>query len=290
MSKLFSRVGSAAMLAGASLFVLGGQAHASVPTPPSCSDSTSNSTYGDLSNYYFTVDGTNYCSLAGHVDTGSTVVAHLTFGQSADTVSPAWNITPQVTLASYNVPDGNPSDLNDQTIDQCASTSSTNNSACTGGTYNSSAHTLTVVVPDCAFQVDFVFGPVISTFNTNSKPPVTYHQQNRWVDGDTGSHACTTPTPTPATPTPTPATPTPTPATPTPTPATPTATPTGNVGGASTTPTPTNTPDGAVLGITTPSTGATAGSNLGTDAAAFALLFFGFIMVGLARRRPLELS
>jgi hypothetical protein len=275
MGKLMSRFGSAAMLAGASIFVIGGQAtvHASNPTPPSCNDSTSYSPYGSLSNYYFTVDGTDYCSLQGHVSDGSTVVAHLTVPEE-DTAAPDTQSIFQVTLASYNVPDGDPSNLNDQVVDECASTNSTNNSACTGGTYDASADTLTVTVPDCAFQVDFAFGPVVTTFNTNVTPPVRYNVpgHDRLIDWDTGSHDGTCSTPTPST-----------------SPSSSTS-PSGGVQGITSSASPTTTPTGSVQGISTPSTGAGAGSSLGVDLIAFALLFLGFISVGLARRQPVELS
>jgi hypothetical protein len=64
-----------------------------------------------------------------------------------------------------------------------------------------------VHVPDCAFQVDLIYGEPLATMTIGQ-----YRTDHRWIDGQVGNRlsSCTSPTPTPtasvlpATPTPAP--------------------------------------------------------------------------------------
>jgi hypothetical protein len=284
MGKLMSRFGSAAMLAGASLFVIGGQAtvHASnspAVTPKICQSSdadTSSNNYGsDFTNYYFVVNGTSvHCQMDGNVHPGDTVTVYYTDAPPAtptpgeDTKVSDTSTIQSASLAAYNAPEGN-SILTDQTLSDCASTFTT---SCTGAKGTSGDYYfLTVVVPSCGFQVDFVFGKVITSAEYLSGE--SYHGDQTFIDSasEPGNSDCDG-TPTPST-----------------SPSSSTS-PSGGVQGITSSANPTATPTGSVQGISTPSTGAGAGSSLGVDLAAFALLFLGFVSVGLARRQPVELS
>ena len=152
------------------------------------------------------------------------------------------------------------------------------NSGCTGGTSGTADngdYYLQVDIPDCGYQLDFVFGNVIVKYVSGGP---TYHSGDRWIDGSNqpngDSGGCGggsgSPSASPST--------------------SPSTSPSGGVQGITSSASPTATPTGSVQGISTPSTGAGAGSSLGVDLAAFALLFLGFISVGLARRQPVELS
>jgi hypothetical protein len=103
-------------------------------------------------------------SLDGNVKQGDTV--KVTFNQKT---------AGELTLVAYTAPnaDFDTSNLQRQVVFSEASTK--------GGTGSES---LTVTVPDGYFQVDFVAGAAIPHLETN--PNVTYHAQDRFIDGDHG--------------------------------------------------------------------------------------------------------
>ncbi|MGA7497695.1 MAG: SpaA isopeptide-forming pilin-related protein, partial [Isosphaeraceae bacterium] len=80
------------------------------------------------------------------------------------------------------------------------------------GTYASAPnHTLTVTIPNCDYQIDFVCGQAITQLEPNQNNDaygpdsanVLYHAQDRFISGDNGGTTTPTPTPsavTPATP------------------------------------------------------------------------------------------
>ncbi|MDQ6846184.1 MAG: hypothetical protein M3019_01150 [Candidatus Dormibacteraeota bacterium] len=149
------------------------------------------------------------------------------------------------------------------------------------GTFTGGVHSMSVTLPTCMYQVDFVHGAVLSHFG-----PDFYESRLISADngGTTSCSATTTPTPTPVpTPTPTPVThPTPTPThTNTPGPVT-TPTPSGSVLALKSTPAPAM----AVLGTSTstPDTG----THLAIGTAAL-LAVIGLLFLGLARIRPEEI-
>ena len=121
-----------------------------------------------LSNVSFVVTtpggkSTTVSTLHGNVQQGDTVKAKFDLAKAE-----------QITLVAYEAPnsDFNTTNLQEQVIfDQAA-------------TDTAGAETLTVTVPDGYFQIDFVAGPAIDHLETN--PNITYHAQDRFVDGDHG--------------------------------------------------------------------------------------------------------
>jgi hypothetical protein len=111
---------------------------------------------------------------SGKSTTVTTLDDHVAQG---DTVTAVFDLKApeQLTLVAYAAPnsDFNTANRQAQTIFSEASTK--------GGTGTKS---LTVKVPDGYFQIDFVAGPAIDHLDTNSN--VTYHAQDRFIDGDTG--------------------------------------------------------------------------------------------------------
>ncbi|MBJ7596238.1 MAG: hypothetical protein JF886_15525 [Candidatus Dormibacteraeota bacterium] len=145
------------------------------------------------------------------------------------------------------------------------------------GTFTGGVHSMSITLPTCMYQVDFVHGAVLSHFG-----PDFY--EGRLISADNGgttscSATTSTPTPTPL-PKNTP-TPTPTPTHTTPGPVT-TPTPSGSVLAVKATPTPAM----AVLGTSTstPDTG----THLAIGTAAL-LAVTGLLFLGLARIRPEEI-
>ncbi len=217
------------------------------PTPTPCPEHSLT-----VAQYHYIVNNVSYNQLAGHVNAGDQVtVDFILAGCGLKTLS----------FVSYNAP------ANFSLPTQTLFISDTQ-------TYEAGENTLNITIPPCYYQVDFVYGTVISNFNP---PQVTYGAQNRYIDGISGGNACVaTPSPTPSdTPTPTPtdtSTPTPTPSntsTPTPSPsdtATPTPSPTptpdgGGGGGSDTTPTPTPSDTPTPAPTATPSSGGGGGSS-----------------------------
>jgi hypothetical protein len=228
-----------------------------------------------LSNVTYLIGGTTTVTdLRGHAGQGKTVKATFTV--------PA-NCSMQLSLASYTAP--LPYFTRQSAPQQVLFQSATSP---TGG-FTAGVHSLSVTLPTCMYQVDFVHGAVLTTLG--STPGTDYEDRLISADnGGTASCSATSPTPT-ATPTPT-STPTPTP-TSTPT-STPTATPTPHT--TATTPTPsaptgnvqavktTSTP-GAVLAITASTPGTGANQAIGT---ATLLVLAGLAFLGLSRIRREE--
>ncbi len=206
-----------------------------------------------LSGVSYLVGATIVTDLRGHVASGDRVTATFTV--------PA-HCSMQLSLASYTAP--LPYFTRASAPQQKLSDSAT-------GTFGGGVHSLTVTVPSCMFQVDFVHGAVLTTLGSTADTDY----ENRVISADNGgSTVCVeaTPTPTPtATPTPV-ATPAPI-STPAPV-ATPTTTPAATPAPITTTPaaTPPAGHNGGVLGISTPETG----SNLPVG------LALGLVLMGLA--------
>lgn len=260
--RLLRRAGAVSILAlGVSLLTLGmlpvqAAAHhaKSAPSAPACAhqpnlNDPTNSDSKVLDSYWFAVQHagqtTTVCTLFGNVSSGDIVTAHFTVDPAAAPTPGAAG--PEITLVSNTAS----SSSAQQTLFDCASFSvgadpDTPGDPCLGST----EQVLTVHVPDCAFQVDLIYGEPLATMTIGQ-----YRTDHRWVDGQVGnrSSTCTSPTPTP---------------TPTPT--------------ASASPSP--TPAGGVQGITTPGTGS-GGSML--PLAGLALIGLGIgAIVRSSRRWP----
>lgn len=235
---LLRRVGAVSVLtAGVSLFTIGMlpvQAAArhpkSAPAAPSCGhqanlNDPTNSTSKVLESYWFAIQHagqtTTVCTLFGNVSAGDVVTAHFTFVPAPG--APATAAAPEITLVS-NTASGSSSQ---QTLFDCASYSNGPDPDAAGDPcLAATTQVLTVRVPDCAFQVDLIYGEPLLTMTIGE-----YRSEHRWIDGQVGDRSsnCTSPTPTP----------------------TPTPSPTGSVAPATSSP----TPDGGVQAITTPGTG-----------------------------------
>jgi hypothetical protein len=132
-----------------------------------------------ISDFHYEVGGNTVTLANVHAGDAVSVVFTLNDGCSAR----------QLSFASYNTT-SNPSDLDAQTLFDSDT-----------GTFGMGTHTLTVTVPPCYYQLDFVWGPVIEHFDTAHG--VTYHGRqtytefpNDFIDGSTGGAACGTQTTT----------------------------------------------------------------------------------------------
>jgi SdrD B-like domain/Prealbumin-like fold domain len=111
-------------------------------------------------------------SLAGNTNQGDTITVNFTNSGSMATT---------YTLVSYVAPNGNfnTANLQGQTIFQYD----------TETVAPGAKGSLTVTLPNCYFQLDFVCGLAIPQLAGNSND--LYHAQNRYIDGDTdGSQVC----------------------------------------------------------------------------------------------------
>ncbi|MEA3190703.1 MAG: hypothetical protein QOD77_1285 [Thermoplasmata archaeon] len=130
-----------------------------------------------LADVSYTVDGTTYASLDGNVVAGAVVTVTFTTTQGCEAL---------YSLVSYNA-DAD-FDLESQTVFDSETVET-----------GVDTYTLTVTVPDCYFQVDFVGGAVIEHF---TPPEGTYHGEGRFIAGDTGGDTeCLPPPPELACPT-----------------------------------------------------------------------------------------
>jgi hypothetical protein len=142
-------------LAGFALFV---------PAANACNDGPT------ISAYHYEIGGVSYDHLTGtNTHAGDTVTAVFTLSGCGEK---------QVSFVSYNTTADH--NLPDQTVFDSDT-----------GTLTAGSHSLTIQVPPCYFQIDLVYGPVIEHFNP---PTVTYHAQNRFIDGLVGGSECTTTT------------------------------------------------------------------------------------------------
>lgn len=253
---LLRQAGSVALLgAGISLLSVGMvQVQAAprhlnaAPSAPTCAhqpnlNDPTNSTNKVLDSYWFAIEHagqtTTACTLFGNVSSGDIVTAHFTLDASA---AAGVEITLVTNTAS--------SSSTQQNLFDCASFSngadpdSSADSCLVSTTWGLTAH-----VPDCAFQVDLIYGEPLATMAIGQ-----YRTDHRWIDGQVGNRTdtCTAPTPTPT--------------------PTPTATPTGGVGGATATPTPSS----GVQGITTPGTGS---GGLGVPIVGLVLIVLGVLAI-----------
>ena len=118
--------------------------------------------YTDVSNCGQT---STFTDLGGNTDQGDTV-----------TVTFTTTMVETLTLVSYNAPNANAGSgaaLAAQTIYDVDTE-----------TFQPGKHTLTVTIPNNYYQIDFVCGGAISTFNPNAG--ITYHNENRFIDSDNG--------------------------------------------------------------------------------------------------------
>jgi hypothetical protein len=183
----------------------------SAPTAPACShqanlNDPTNSTNKVLDSYWFAIERagqtTTVCTLFGNVSSGDIVTAHFTLDPS---ITPTPGVAgPEITLVSNTAS----SSSSQQTLFDCASFSvGADPDAAGDPCLTAATQVLTVHVPDCAFQVDLIYGEPLATMTIGQ-----YRTDHRWIDGQVGnrSSSCTSPTPTPtasvlpATPTPAP--------------------------------------------------------------------------------------
>ena len=137
---------------------------------------------------------TTVTNLSGNTQQGDTVTVTFTV--------PAGTMSDQLTLVSYIAPGPSFSDSTayQQVIYQQA----------TGTFAPGTTDTLTVKIPNCYYQIDFVCGPAISQLEPNQNGDaygpdsanITYHAEDRFISSDGGgTTACSPmPAPTPATP------------------------------------------------------------------------------------------
>ncbi|MGA8415870.1 MAG: hypothetical protein WB808_04545 [Candidatus Dormiibacterota bacterium] len=218
---------------------------------PNLNDPT-NSTNKVLESYWFSIEHagqtTTVCTLFGNVSSGDVVTAHFTLVSPAPPVSGSADI--EITLLSNTAS----SSSSVQNLFDCSSFSpGADPDAASDPCLAATSQVLTVHVPDCAFQVDLIYGEPLATMTIGQ-----YRTEHRWIDGQVGnrSSGCTPPTPTP------------------------TPTPTGSVSPATSSPTPV----GGVQGITTPGTGS---GGLALPLTGLALILVGITaIVRSARRRP----
>src|ERR1700733_11259828 len=161
------------LTAGVSLFTIGllpvqaAARHAkSVPTAPSCGhqanlNDPTNSTNKVLESYWFAVQHagqtTSVCTLFGNVSAGDVVTAHFTLAPGAVTTGAAG---PEITLVS-NTASGSTSQ---QTLFDCSSYSAGADPGAAGDPcLAATTQVLTVRVPDCAFQVDLIYGEPLTS-------------------------------------------------------------------------------------------------------------------------------
>jgi hypothetical protein len=123
-----------------------------------------------VQNVSYDIDGHTYSSLNGHVKSGSTVKVTWSFASGT---------TPtRVSLVSYQAPAASFSTEN-------ASMQTVYDSAT--GVYNAGMHSMTITVPNCYFQIDFVYGCIIDNFSAASN--IFYGTEGRLIDHDNGGTA-----------------------------------------------------------------------------------------------------
>jgi hypothetical protein len=126
----------------------------------------------DLSNITYLINGTSFATLEGNVHSGDTVKATFTLGEGCDD---------QFSLAAYKAASG--TYVESETSSQTLADSDT-------GHFGGGVHTLTVTIPTCFYQVDFVRGPVLTTIT-----PGAYSDAGHLIDHDNGgTTSCMPPT------------------------------------------------------------------------------------------------
>jgi|GEM_PF-6702647 len=139
----------------------------------------------DITNVQYIVDGTTYSTLEGHTHAGATVKVTFTIAEGCedDTFSLATYKAPSATYVAGEAPQ------------QVLFDSKT-------GSFDAGAHSLTLTLPSCYYQVDFVRGAVIEHLTADA-----YANAGHLIDHDNGgttSCVTTTTTPTPSSTPPTP--------------------------------------------------------------------------------------
>jgi hypothetical protein len=125
-----------------------------------------------ISNITYTINGQTFSTLAGHVHENDTVTVNFTVAAGK---------TVTLSLVSYHNPLNNNTSAALQQQDVFDSDT---------GTFGAGRHSLTVVVPDCFFQVDFVGGRVIDHFGPAGSN-ITYARQMRLISTVLGGvHQC----------------------------------------------------------------------------------------------------
>jgi hypothetical protein len=121
---------------------------------------------GAVGSITYTINGTRTVSnLAGNVKEGDTVRANFTVaaGKAA-----------RLTLVSYHASGAGGGSIALQELANAATK-----------TFTAGAHSLTVKVPDCYFQIDFVGGPAIDHFGPDGSN-IRYGAQGRFISGAVG--------------------------------------------------------------------------------------------------------
>lgn len=119
--------------------------------------------------FYYVIGGQNYTSLPTNLTPGAVIDANFNLGAECSHV---------VSFVSYNATAGFA--LPPQTVFSFST-----------GEFGPGNHSLQITVPPCYFQLDFVYGPVITQFNETSG---TYHGGHRFIGGRTGGSECLPPT------------------------------------------------------------------------------------------------
>lgn len=126
-----------------------------------------------LSGITYTIDGTKtVTTLTNNVHEGDTVTANFTVAKNS-------SIT--LSLVSYHAPSAtfDPTTANQQVVADSKT-----------GTFGPGAHSMTITVPDCYFQVDFVGGAVITQFGPAGSN-IFYQQEGRLIsNANGGDHSC----------------------------------------------------------------------------------------------------
>jgi hypothetical protein len=132
--------------------------------------------------HHFEVNGKTVPLDGAHVHSGDTLTVKFTLNDGCS--------ERRLSFAAYNTTT-NQGDLDAQTLFDSDT-----------GVFGMGEHSLTVTVPPCYFQLDFVFGTVIEKFDTAHGGP-TYHTRqtytefpNDFIDGLVGGAACETHTTT----------------------------------------------------------------------------------------------
>ena len=159
---------------------------------PNLNDPT-NSTNKVLESYWFSIEHagqtTTVCTLFGNVSSGDVVTAHFTLVSPAPPVSGSADI--EITLLSNTAS----SSSSVQNLFDCSSFSpGADPDAASDPCLAATSQVLTVHVPDCAFQVDLIYGEPLATMTIGQ-----YRTEHRWIDGQVGnrSSGCTTDRPRP---------------------------------------------------------------------------------------------
>jgi len=125
-----------------------------------------------ISGITYTINGQTFSTLAGHVHENDTVTVNFTVAAGK---------TVTLSLVSYHNP------LNNNTLAALQQQDVFDSDT---GTFGAGRHSLTIIVPDCFFQVDFVGGKVIDHFGPAGSN-ITYARQMRLISTVLGGvHQC----------------------------------------------------------------------------------------------------